>query len=395
MSIKTIKDNIYAVGVIDWDRRLFDELIPLPDGTTYNAYLIKGSEKIALLDTVDPPYASELLNNLKELKVERIDYIISHHGEQDHSGSIPQVLARYPMAKVVTNQKNKDLLKEHLLVADDKFIVIADKETLSLGDKTLEFIFAPWVHWPETMFTYLQEEKILFTCDFLGSHLATADLYAKDGPKVYNAAKRYYAEIMMPFRPQVTKHLELVKQLSPEIVATSHGPIYDKPKYILEAYSDWVADKVKNEVIIPYVSMHGSTKVMVDYFVEKLMAQGIKVKPFNLTTMDLGDLAMELVDAATVVLGTPTVLAGPHPKAVYAAYLLNALRPKTKFVSLIGSFGWGGKTVEQIAGMLTALKVEILAPVMVKGLPKEADYRGLDRLVGDIVEKHKKGVSNG
>jgi len=395
MSTKKIKENVYAVGVIDWDRRLFDELIPLPDGTTYNAYLIKGSEKIALLDTVDPPFASELLNNLKELKVERIDYVISHHGEQDHSGSIPEVLASYPMAKVVTNQKNKDLLKEHLLIADDKFIVVADHETLSLGDKTLEFIFAPWVHWPETMFTYLKEDNILFTCDFLGSHLATSDLYAKEGPKVYAAAKRYYAEIMMPFRPLVTKHLEIVEKLNPSIVATSHGPIYDQPKYILAAYAEWVSDAVKNEVIVPYVSMHGSTKVMVDYFVEKLMAQGIKVKPFNLTTMDLGDLAMELVDAATVVLGTPTVLAGPHPKAVYAAYLLNALRPKTKFVSLIGSFGWGGKTVEQIAGMITALKVEILAPVMVKGLPKEADYRELDRLVEDIVEKHKKGVSNG
>jgi len=395
MSARKIKDNIFAVGVIDWERRLFDELIPLPDGTTYNAYLIKGSEKIALLDTVDPPFASELLENLKELKIDRIDYVISHHGEQDHSGSIPEVLASYPMAKVVTNQKNKDLLKEHLLIADDKFIVVADHETLLLGDKTLEFIFAPWVHWPETMFTYLKEDNILFTCDFLGSHLATSDLYAKEGPKVYAAAKRYYAEIMMPFRPLVTKHLELVKKLNPSIVATSHGPIYDQPKYILAAYAEWVSDAVKNEVIVPYVSMHGSTKVMVDYFVEKLMAQGIKVKPFNLTTMDLGDLAMELVDAATVVLGTPTVLAGPHPKAVYAAYLLNALRPKTKFVSLIGSFGWGGKTVEQIAGMLTALKVEILAPVMVKGLPKEADYRQLDRLVGDIVEKHKEGVSNG
>ncbi|OGB86755.1 MBL fold hydrolase [candidate division WOR-1 bacterium RIFCSPLOWO2_02_FULL_46_20] len=389
MSIRIIKENIYAVGVIDWDRRLFDELIPLPDGTTYNAYLIKGSDKVALLDTVDPPFGQELLENLQELKVDRIDYIISHHGEQDHSGAIPRLLAGYPMAKVVVNQKNKELLKNHLLVADGKFLVVADRETLSLGDKTLEFIFAPWVHWPETIFSYLKEDNILFTCDFLGSHLATSDLYAKEGPKVYAAAKRYYAEVMMPFRPLVTKHLEIVKQLNPGIVATSHGPIYDKPKYILEAYADWVGEAVGNKVVIPYVSMHGSTKVMVDYFVEKLMAQGVKVKPFNLTAMDLGDLAMELVDAATVVLGTPTVLAGPHPSAVYAAYLLNALRPKTKFVSLIGSFGWGGKTVEQIAGMLTALKVEILAPVMVKGLPKEEDFRRLDRLVDDILKKHQ------
>jgi len=275
------------------------------------------------------------------------------------------------------------------LIADDKFIVVKDRETLSLGNKTLEFIFAPWVHWPETMFTYFKEDNILFTCDFLGSHLATSDLYAIEGERVYRAAKRYYAEIMMPFRPLVNTHLELIKQLKPVLIATSHGPIYDKPKYILEAYADWAGDLVKPEVLVPYVSMHGSTKVMVDYFVEKLMAKGVKVKPFNLTTLDLGELAMELVDASTVVLATPTVLAGPHPLAVYAAYLLNALKPKTRFVSLIGSFGWGGKTVEQIAGMLTALKVEILAPVMVKGLPRDEDYRQLDRLVEDIIRGGK------
>ncbi|MFH1361205.1 MAG: FprA family A-type flavoprotein [bacterium] len=389
MSSRKIKDNIYAVGAIDWERELFDALIPLPDGTTYNAYLIKGSEKVALLDTVDPPFECELLENLKELKVERIDYVISHHCEQDHSGTIPKILELYPMAKVVTNQKNKDMLKDHLLIADDKFIVIADRETLSLGDKTLEFILAPWVHWPETMFSYLKEDNILFTCDFLGSHLATSDLYAIEGTKNYAAAKRYYAEIMMPFRPQVKKHLEVVKQLNPAIVATSHGPIYNKPKYIIDAYTDWSGDQVKNEVIVPYVSMHGSTKIMVDYFVEKLMAKGIKVKPYNLPSTDLGDLAMELVDAATVVLGTSTVLAGPHPEAVYAAFLLNALRPKTKFVSLIGSFGWGGRTVDIIKGLLTNLKVELLEPVIIKGLPKEDDYRQLDRLVEDIVAKHQ------
>ena len=389
MSARKIKDNIYAVGAIDWERKLFDALIPLPDGTTYNAYLIKGSEKIALLDTVDPPFESELLENLKELKLDRIDYIISHHCEQDHSGTIPKILELYPKAKVVTNQKNKDLLKEHLLIADDKFIVIADRETISLGNKTLEFILAPWVHWPETMFSYLKEDNILFTCDFLGSHLATSDLYAKEGPKVYAAAKRYYAEIMMPFRPLVKKHLEVVKQLKPAIVATSHGPIYDKPQYIIDAYADWSSDAVKNEVIVPYVSMHGSTKIMVDYFAEKLMAKGIKVKPHNLPTTDLGDLAMELVDAATVVVGTPTVLAGPHPEAVYAAYLMNALRPKTRFASIIGSFGWGGRTVDVIKGLLTNLKVELLEPVIIKGLPKEGDYKLLDKLIDQIVEKHQ------
>ena len=259
MTAKELKpnSNVYAVGAIDWDRRLFDELIPLPDGTSYNSYLVKGKDKIALLDTVDPTKTQVLLDNLKELKIDRIDYVIAHHAEQDHSGSIPMVLTAYPMAKVVTNAKCKELLKEHLLVPEEKFITINDRETIPLGDKTLEFILAPWVHWPETMFTYLKEDKILFTCDFLGSHLATSDLFAVDECRVYSSNKRYYAEIMMPFRTSIRQHLEKIKTLDIKIIATSHGPIFDRPAMILDAYKDWSSEEVKNEVVLPYVSMHG------------------------------------------------------------------------------------------------------------------------------------------
>jgi len=184
------------MGSVDWDRRLFDSLIPLPDGTSYNAYLVKGSDKTALVDTVDPAMANELLYQLEG--VDKIDYIISNHAEQDHSGSIPHVLSKFPEAKIVTTTKAKGMLIELLRIPEESFITIEDGGLLSLGDKTLKFIYTPWVHWPETMVTYLQEDKVLFSCDFFGSHIATSNLYVTDEGRVYEAAKRYYAEIMMP-----------------------------------------------------------------------------------------------------------------------------------------------------------------------------------------------------
>jgi len=389
MAVSELKSGVYSVGAIDWDRRLFDELIPLPDGTTYNAYLIKGSEKTALIDTVDPPKENELFHNLKKLDVNNIAYVIANHAEQDHSGTIPKILKTFPNAKVVTNAKCKGMLMDLLLIPEGKFIVVNDADTLSLGNKTLQFIMAPWVHWPETMLTYLREDKILFPCDFFGSHLATSDLYSTDEPKVYESAKRYYAEIMMPFRNSIKKHMEKLKQFDIEMIAPSHGPIHNKPDFILDAYKDWISDNVKNEVIIPYVSMHGSTDKMVRYFVNALMKRDITVKPFNLTKTDIGELAKALVDAATIVIASPTVLVGPHPAAVYATYLANALRPKTKFASIIGSYGWGGKMVDTITGMLGNLKVELISPVIVKGYPKEDNFKDLEKLADEIFNKHR------
>jgi flavorubredoxin len=389
MKPREIKRGVYWVGAIDWDRRLFDALIPLPDGTSYNAYLIKGGKKTALIDTVDPTMKDVLINHLNELKVKNIDYVIANHAEQDHSGTIPQVLEKYPGAKVVCTPKCKGMLIDLMMIPEERFITVDDKETISLGDRTLEFIHAPWVHWPETMLTYLREDKILFPCDFFGSHLATTDLYVTDEGQVYEAAKRYYAEIMMPFRAAIQKNLEKIKDYAIDLVAPSHGPMYDKPEFIIKAYHSWVSNKPRNMVVLPYISMHGSTRQMVAYFVEALAQKGVTVQQFDLSVSDIGKLAMALVDAATVVIGTPTVLAGPHPNAAYAAFLANALRPKVRFVSIIGSYGWGGKTVEQLAAMIPNLKAEILPPVLCKGFPREADFKALDNLANTIAEKHK------
>jgi flavorubredoxin len=332
---------------------------------------------------------AELVGNLDSLGVDAIDYIISSHAEQDHSGSIPAMLERFGDAKVVTNQKCRDFLVDLLHVPQDRFIVIGDGDTLSLGDRTLEFIIAPWVHWPETMLTYLQEDRILFPCDLFGSHYATSSLYVPDEGVVYESAKRYYAEIMMPFRSSIKGHLDKLAAYDIAMIAPSHGPIYDHPAFIIDAYRDWTGDAVTNMVVLPYVSMHGSTQAMVDHLVNALMERGVGVQPFNLPKTDTGDLAKALVDAATVVIGAPTVIFGPHPQAVYAAYLANLLRPKTRYATVIGSYGWGGKTVDTIVEMLGRLKVEFLEPVYVKGHPKEEDFAALDRLADEIAKKHE------
>lgn len=387
MQKRKIKERIYWLGAVDWDRRLFDSLIPLPDGTTYNAYLVQGSEKNVLLDTVDPSMVNELMEQLAG--VDKIDLIVSHHAEQDHSGAIPHVLERFPEAKVVVTPKARGMLIDLLKIPENAFITVEDGETLSLGDKTLKFIHTPWVHWPETMVTYLEEDHILFSCDFYGSHIATTDLFVTDQGRVYEAAKRYFAEIMMPFRNVITKNIEKLKAYDIQMIAPSHGQIYDQPAWIMDAYRDWVMGAPHNLVVLPFVSMHGSTRQLVDHLVSSLVEQGVRVELLNLAVTDIGKLAMALVDAATVVVGVPTVLAGPHPLAAYATLLANALRPKAKFLSIIGSYGWGGKTVETLAGMIPNLKVEVLEPVLCKGVPSETDFEALDKLAGAIVEKHK------
>jgi flavorubredoxin len=393
--MRQIKPNVYAVGAIDWDARLFDRLIPLPDGTSYNSYVVRGNEKTVLVDTVDPAKTDALLDNLVKLGINEIDYVVAHHGEQDHSGSLSDVLLIYPDAKVVTNPKCKGMLIDLLDIEEDKFITVEDGQTLSLGDKTLQFIYTPWVHWPETMSTYLVEDRILFSCDFFGAHLATSSLFVDDKAKVLEDAKRYYAEIMMPFRRQINSNLDKLAEFQIDMIAPSHGPIHDHPELIIEAYRGWVSETVKNEVIVAYISMHGSTAKMVSHFVEAMIERGITVRQFELSTVDIGKLAMALVDAATVVIATPMVLAGAHPAVIYAAFLTNALRPKTKFASIIGSYGWGGKMVEQLTGIMSNIKAEILEPVLSRGEPKENDFAAIDKLADDIHAKHKEiGITN-
>lgn len=386
MKKRKMAEDVFLLGAADWNRRLFDALIPLPDGTSYNAYLIAGSAATALIDTADPAKRDVLMDQLQD--VARLDYIVANHAEQDHSGSLPQVAEKYPQARIITTPKGKGLLMDLLQIPEQRFQTVEDGQTISLGNKTLEFLHTPWVHWPETMCTYLQEAQILFSCDFFGSHYATTELFVKDRAVVYEAAKRYYAEIMMPFRSAIRKNLDKVMARDLKLIAPSHGPIYDDPAFIMVAYADWVSAAVKNEVVLPYISMHGSTEAMVQYLTGALAERGVKTHLFDLAVTDLGKLAIALVDAATLVIGTPTVHVGPHPAVFYAAHLANALRPKLRFASIVGSYGWSSKAIERITELIPNLKAEILAPVLCRGYPRANDFRALDALAEAIAQKH-------
>jgi flavorubredoxin len=387
MKARVVTERVTLLGAVDWHRRLFDSLIPLPDGTSYNAYLVHGSEKTALIDAVDPSMTEVLLDQLAE--VDRVDYVISQHAEQDHAGAIPEILARYPAAKVVSTPKGKGMLQDLLHLNGEQIEAVADEATLSLGDRTLTFIHAPWVHWPETMLTYVPEERVLFTCDFFGSHEATSEVFVSDSAQTVDAAKRYYAEIMMPFRRMIGRHLERLAAYDIAMIAPSHGPLWPDPKVILEAYDAWVSGPPVNLAVIPFVSMHGSTREMVDRLIRSLVAEGVRVQPYDLTVTDIGELAMALVDAATVIVGSPTVLGGAHPQAAYAVSLANALRPKTKFASVVGSYGWAGGAAKAVVEMMPALRVEVLDPVLVQGKPREADLAAVDRLAATVAARHR------
>ncbi len=384
MKGRKIGEHVWWVGAMDWDRKLFDGLIPLPDGTSYNCYLVQGSNQSALIDAVDPAMKETLFARLKSLNVSRIDYVVANHAEQDHSGSIPDVLAAFPMAKAVTSDKGKSLLMDMLAIPEDRIVVVRDGETLDLGHRSLQFVYFPWVHWPETMLTWLPEQKTLFSCDLFGSHLASADLFATDEAAVLASAKRYYAEIMMPFKTTIEQKLESVTKLGPQVIAPSHGPIHKRPQMIVDAYREWISAPPKPFVSIPYISMHDSTRLMVTHLIEACAEREIQAEQFNLADGDIGKFAMSLVDAAAVVFGSPIVLGGPHPKAAYAALLANALRPKAKFISVIGSYGWGGRLAETLQSLLSNLKVELIPPVLVKGLPRPKDYAALDALAEAI-----------
>jgi flavorubredoxin len=387
MKPREIVPDVLAVGAQDFDRRLFDALISLPDGTSYNAYLVRGRDKTALIDTVEPAMLHVLQAYLKD--VTRIDYLISNHTEQDHSGSIPWVLERYPEVQLLSSEPAKPMLVDHLGLDAGKIRTVVDGEKLDLGGKTLRFITTPWVHWPETISTYLEEDKVLFSCDWFGSHMAQTDLFVDGVDCILAEAKRYYAEIMMPFRKIVQKNLDKIRDLDIRMIAPSHGPVHRDPQSIIQAYRDWTDDMPHNTVVIPWVTMHGSTAIMVERLITALSGRGITVFPFNMATADIGKLAMSLVDAATLVVAAPTVHVGPHPMVLAAVVLANALRPKVRFASIIGSYGWAGKMADAVKGAMPNLKVELLPPVICKGLPKPSDLEAIDKLAEAIAAKHR------
>lgn len=387
MRARTIRDGVKWMGAVDWERRVFDSLVPIPNGTSYNAYLVQGSAGTALIDTVEPTEGAELLAQLDE--VGHIDHVISQHAEQDHSGLLPEVLERYPEAPLYTTPLGRKMLVDHLGIDGDRVRPVKDGDRIDLGDRSLEFVHTPWVHWPETMCTYLAEERILFSCDFFGSHLATSKLFAGADAAVIEAAKLYYGEIMQPFRNHIRKNIEKVRAREVELIAPSHGPIHDHPAAIVDAYAEWSTETPRNKVVLPHVTMHGSTGLMVQRLIAALVDRGVEVEPIDLVTLDEGKLAMSLIDAATVVFGTPTVNGGPHPRVATVAGLVNYLKPKTRFISVMGSFGWSTTVGKNLPAMLPDLKAELLDPVLCRGLPGADDFAEVDALAETIARCHR------
>lgn len=374
-NVVKIAEGVYWVGVRDWNRRIFDALIPLPKGTSYNAYLVIGKSGKALIDTVNPGFEKDLEDKIRALaNIEDIDYVVMNHAEPDHAGAIPYIMKVASRAKLVATARGAKMAQIYYRVSQERIKVVADNEAISLGDKTLRFIEAPMLHWPETMFTYLEEDGILFPCDFFGSHLAEG-FYSDEVEDLLVHARRYWGEIMMPFRTMARKALEKIAKLNIKVIAPSHGPIHRRPELILDAYKRWAAGETKPKAVIVYVSMWSSTEAMVKQMAEALASEGVEVALHNLIVTDVGDLIEDLVDSRAIVLGAPTVLGGAHPLAIYAAYLFKALRPPTKFAAVLSSYGWGGGAVRQIQDMLKDLKVEVVDALEINGPPTDEDMK--------------------
>ena len=389
-NVPEICKDVYWVGVKDWSRRLFDSLIPLPQGTTYNAYLIKGKEKTALIDTVNPGFEGELEGKVNIISsLEELDYVVMNHAEPDHAGAIPYILNRNKKALIVTTEKGARIASVQYRAPTERIKTVKDGITIDLGSKTLQFIEAPWLHWPETMFTYLKEDKILFPCDFLGEHTAFG-FWDDEVEELIPFAQRYFGEIMMPFRLMGKRAIEKIRELEIEIIAPSHGPIHRNPERILDAYTKWTAGETKKKVIIVYVTMWNSTEAMVKTMVETLLSESIEVSLYNLSNADIGDIAKDLVDSKGIVLGTPTVLGGMHPVALYGAYLVRALRPPLKYGVVLSSYGWGGGAVKQASEILAPTKIEILGTARINGPPSTGDKRKIIDLGKLLAKKVKK-----
>jgi len=379
-NIVEVSEGVYWVGVRDWNRRLFDALIPLPEGTTYNAYLIVGESKKALIDTVNPGFEKELEEKIRQIvDPSDVDYVIMNHAEPDHAGAIPHLMSISHKAMLVPTSRGAKMARAFYKVPEKRMKIVSDQETIDLGGKRLRFIEAPMLHWPETMFTYLQENRILFPCDFFGSHIAKG-LYDEEVEDLMVHAQRYFGEIMMPFRTMAERALEKIKDLDIDMIAPSHGPIHKNTQRILEAYSKWAGGETKRKATIVYLTMWNSTEKMILPIAETLASEGIEIALYNLTSADIGDVARDLVDSRAIVLGAPTVLGGVHPLALYATYLVKALHPPARFGVVLSSYGWGGGALKHIQEILGPSKIEVVRAMEVKGPPSENDIKQIVEL---------------
>lgn len=392
--MQVLAPNVFELGAGHRDRAMFDALMPLTYGTTYNTYIVVGETHTALIDPVDPVKSSVLIDNLKKAGIEKVDYIINLHTEQDHAGATPDVMKLYPEARLVATKAVVDLMETHLHVPRDQFRIMAAGDKLDLGGRTLEFRPIPFAHWPDNTMVYLEEEGILFSSDLFGAHFAlNENEFQASNDILADAARTYYAEIMMPYNLQVAKYTKQTRELNPRVIAPAHGLVWYDPDFILSHYEAWTGDQKKHKVVVGYVSMHDSTRIMAETLAVQLAKRGVEYSVHNLVTqpedlmLETGHMATDLVDAAALVIAGPTVLTGPHPAAAYTAVLFNALKPRVNYFGYMGSYGWGGKAAETIHDLTKNIKAERVEPLMVKGLPTEADKETIISWANDLADK--------
>lgn len=369
--------GVYWVGAIDWNGRDFHGFTT-PDGTTYNSYLITG-EKTALIDAVKAPFAGEMLGHIRQvIDPSKLDYIIVNHMELDHAGSLAE-LKKETDAKIFITRKGVDILNGYFKDSGSEnwdLEIVKTGDELDLGGKTLMFLEATMLHWPDSMETFLKEDRILFSNDGFGQHVATSKRYDFEAVDVIPDAAEYYANILMPFHIPVLRFLELLDKLGiePLQIAPSHGIIWKRDlKKVLDAYRAWANGEVKEKVLVIYDTMWNSTEIMAKEIAEAVRADGVEVKLLNLQKNSRSHIMKEMLDAAAFAVGSPTLNNGLLPTVGDFLVYLKGLRPQKKKAMAFGSYGWGGGAVKAIEQELKNAGIEVLEP----GL--QVRYRPYDR----------------
>ncbi len=368
--------NIDWVGFVDWPVRDFHGY-QTKRGSSYNAYLVRGTAKTALIDTVKGPYASYLKQNIEALcPLSQIDYIVCNHAEPDHSGALPEMVKACPNAVVVCNAKCQDALSRHYATEGWKWQIVKEGDTLSLGDRTLQFFDTVMCHWPESMVTYVPEEELLFSMDIFGQHYATYNRFDDEADlnEVMQEAKTYYANIVLLYAKPVAAAAKKLLGLKLKMVAPSHGVIwrthFDK---ILNAYLDWHVSKPTRKVIVFYATMWQSTRAMAEAVVQGANESDVTVKLFDLKAMGDTELITELMDCAAMAVGTPTLNQSLMPRVAAALTYIRGLKPAGKKGFTFGSYGWASKGAEEAQEYLKGFGCELLSePITCKFAPDEA-----------------------
>lgn len=379
-AIKILPD-IYWVGAVDWSVRTFHgNTYSTSRGTTYNAYLILG-DKIALVDTVHAPFSAELIERIKEIiPLEKIDYIIMNHVETDHSGALPQILKLCPKAKVFGTAKCKEGLEKHYYCNMD-FQVVKTGDTLKLGKKTLSFIEAPMIHWPDSMFTYVSEDQLLLPNDAFGQHYATTEKFDDevDQCALMDEAAKYYANILWPLGGLILRKLQEVQKLniSIKMIAPSHGIIWRKdPMKIVNAYLSWAQNETKPKIVVVYETMWSSTEKMARKIIDGITDAGISAKLFDITRADRTEVIKEMLDSKGFLFGSSTHDNDMLPTMAGFLEFFKGLKPKARMASAFGSYGWAGGAVKNIENILKEAEIEISQPSLsVKYVPSDSELK--------------------